>query len=319
MILKSPDPASIVIYFLALFGTTGNLIVLFAFVSNAIRYKVLQPVDSIIVNMALVNFLLCCYKEIPGLLLIFRARVFGVVGCRILLYIYHTLRLVSIWSVQNLSFIHLIKIRRPGYQWSRFIHRHQGQYVNWTIAGCWIFSIIFHIPYLLYDNMPDTYNQTITYLTSTNCLATSDNIFIIFTTYASVSLDFILIILVIVLNVFIIDLICKHRRQVRGVLSTYSGHNKNTAQATKVLLSLLSIYVVCWISSDVVWVAIVGGFMQNRTENNFLNAAYGILSSVYYSVSSYIIMFGYRNVKDYFSESCWCSKSKRTTIVQNMK
>ncbi|XP_030048418.1 vomeronasal type-1 receptor 1-like [Microcaecilia unicolor] len=319
MIFNSPDAASIIIYFSALFGTTGNLIILFAFISNAIRYKALQPLNRIIVNMALVNLLLCCYKEIPGMLLVFQTKVFGVAGCRFLLYTYHTLRLVSIWSVENLSFIHLIKIRRPTCQWSQFIHSHQGQYINWTIAGCWIFSIVFHIPYLLYDSVLNENNQTITYFTSTNCLTTSRNFLIMFTTYASVSLDLIVIVLVIILNVFTIDLICKHRRQVRGVLTTLSGHNKPTAQATKILLSLLSLYVVCWISSDVIWVAIVGGFIPNKPESNLLNAIYGIFSSIYYSVSSYIIIFGYRNVRDYLSESCWCSKSKRTTVVQIME
>nr|XP_033815662.1 vomeronasal type-1 receptor 1-like [Geotrypetes seraphini] len=319
MIFNSPDVASIIIYFSALFGTIGNLIILFAFISNAIRYKILQPLDRIIVNMALVNLLLCCFKEISGLLLVFQTRVYGTAGCRILLYTYHTLRLVSICSVENLSFIHLIKIRRPSCQWLQYIHSHQGQYTNWTTAGCWIFSIIFHIPYLLCDSMLNDHNKTITYFISTNCLTTSKNFYIMFTTYASVSLDLIVIIIVIILNVFIIDLICKHRRQIRGMLTTLNGHNKHTLQATKILLSLLSLYVVCWISSDVVWVAIVGGFIHNERESKPFNDIYGIFSSIYYSVSSYIIIFGYRNIRDHLSESCWCSKSKKTTVVQIMK
>lgn len=53
-------PFSIFIYLLVLTGTIGNLTVLFAFTSNAIWHKVLQPLDRIVVNTAPVNLLLCC-------------------------------------------------------------------------------------------------------------------------------------------------------------------------------------------------------------------------------------------------------------------
>ncbi|XP_075424129.1 olfactory receptor class A-like protein 1 [Ascaphus truei] len=319
MILSAADIVSITIYFSALFGTVANLIILFAFVSNAIRHKVFQPLDRIIVNMALVNLLLCCYKEIPGILVFFHTKVFGTVGCRILLYFYHTLRLVSIWSVENLSFLHLIKIKRPGHNWSKFIHRHQGQYVNWTLAGCWAVSIAFHIPYLLYKDPVGPRNKSNLLLTSTNCIGPSESMLLKVLTYATVSLDFLLIILVVLLNGFTIDLICRHRRQVRDTMTARRGWNKHTAQATKILLSLLSLYVICWISSDVVWIAIVSGLIQNDYENTMLSALYGILSSIYYSVSSCIMVFGYRQIKDYLAEAGCCCQGRKAASLPGIE
>ncbi|CAI5784877.1 vomeronasal type-1 receptor 92-like [Podarcis lilfordi] len=310
---------SILMYLSSFVGMVGNLIVLFAFISNAIRHKSLQPLDRIIVNMSLVNFLLCCYKAIPGLLIFSSTKVFGELGCRILLYSYHTLRLISIWSVENLSFLHLIKIRRPSYRWSKFIYRHQGKYVNSTLAGCWIVSIFLQIPYLQYEKTLGRRNKTIAYLTTSTCLRSTGSFAMKFTTYASVSLDLVFVMLVIVLNVFIIDLLCKHSRKVKAASSVTSGSwNKHTAQATKVLLSLLSIYVVCWISNDMVWIAIASGYIKSSFENSVLSALYGILSSVYYSASSYVVVFGYRKVREYLVEACWCLRCTRQTMVENL-
>ncbi|XP_040276527.1 vomeronasal type-1 receptor 96-like [Bufo bufo] len=313
MILSAPDIVSLTVYFSALFGTIANLVLIFAFVSNAFKNKVFQPLDKIIVNMAVVNLLLCFYKEIPGLLILFNAKVFGPAGCRFLLYFYHTLRLISIWSVENLSFLHLIKIRRPGHSWSKFIHRHQAQYVNWSLAGCWVISITFHTPYLLYPESLDFRNKT-------NCIGPSQSELLKVLTYATVSVDFLLIILVVLLNWFIIDLICRHRRQVRDTMTIRQGWNKHTAQATKILLSLLLLYVICWISSDVAWIAVVSGLMQDDYESDMLSAIYGVLSSIYYSVSSCIMVFGYRQVKDYLAEAGNCCRMGRTpATVQTLE
>ncbi|XP_015262014.1 PREDICTED: vomeronasal type-1 receptor 92-like [Gekko japonicus] len=310
---------SILIYLSSFVGMIGNLIVLFAFISNAVRHKSLQPLDRIIVNMALVNLFLCCYKAIPGLLIFSSTNVFGELGCRILLYTYHTLRLISIWSVENLSFLHLIKIRRPNHQWSKFIYRHQGKYVNVTLVGCWIISIVLQIPYMLYEKTADGRNKTIAFLATSTCLKFTESFAMKFTTYASVSLDFVFVILVVVLNGFIIDLLWKHSRKVKAASSvTNSSWNKHTAQATKVLLSLLSIYVICWISNDIVWIAIASGHIRSSFENSVLNALYGILSSVYYSASSFVMVLGYRKVREYLVEACWCLRCERPTAVQSM-
>uniref|UniRef100_A0A8C5QS48 Vomeronasal type-1 receptor n=1 Tax=Leptobrachium leishanense TaxID=445787 RepID=A0A8C5QS48_9ANUR len=318
MILTAADIVSLTIYFATLFGTVANFIIIFAFIGNAIKQKGFPPLDRIITNMAFVNLLLCCYREIPGLLIFVNSRVFGPLGCRILLYFYHTLRFVSIWSVENLSFLHLIKIRRPSHQWSKFIHRYQRQYVNWSLAGCWVLSISFHVPYLLYSDPLDPYNQSNPLMTSTYCIGPTDTTQLKILTYATVALDFMLITLVIVLNGFIVDLICRHRRQVRDTMTIRHSWNKHTAQAMRILLSLLSLYVVCWISSDIVWIAIVSHIIQTDYENDMLSALYGILSSVYYSVSACIMLFGYRQVKDYLSEigcSCPCRPSTTTQSV----
>lgn len=310
---------SILIYAASFIGMVGNLTVLFAFGSNAIRQKSLPPLDRIIVNMALVNLLLCCYKAIPGLLFFRNMKVFSELGCRLLLYTYHTLRLISIWSVVNLSFLHLIKIRRPNHRWSKFIHRHQGQYVNTTLAGCWICSILLQVPYLLYEKTAHRGNKTIAFLATSTCLKSTESFAMRFTTYASVSLDLVFVTLVIVLNGFIIDLLWKHRRKVKAAsMVTDSGWNKHTAQATKVLLSLLSIYVVCWISNDMVWIAIVSGYIRNNFESSILSALYSILSSIYYSASSYVVVFGYRKIREYLLEACWCLRCARPTRVQSM-
>ncbi|XP_072263004.1 olfactory receptor class A-like protein 1 [Pyxicephalus adspersus] len=308
MLLSGPDIVSLIIYFSALFGTVANLVLIFAFVSNAVKNRVFQPLDRIIVNMAVVNLLLCFYKEIPGLLLFFNAKVFGALGCKILLYFYHTLRLISIWSVENLSFLHLLKIRRPGHRCLKFIYRHQVQYVNWSLASCWVISIIYHVPYLLYRETTNVRNKSNSMMTSTNCIGPSESKMVRILTYATVSVDFLLIVLVILLNGFTIDLICRHRRQVRDSMNISRGWNKHTAQATKILLSLLSLYVICWISSDLVWLLIVSGVMENDYKNDMLSASYGILSSIYYSVSSCIMVFGYRQVKDYLAEAGNCCR-----------
>uniref|UniRef100_A0A8C5RWH2 Vomeronasal type-1 receptor n=1 Tax=Laticauda laticaudata TaxID=8630 RepID=A0A8C5RWH2_LATLA len=180
---------SILIYLSSFVGMIGNLIVLFAFLTHAVRRKALQPLDRIIVNMGLVNFFLCCYKAIPGMLVFSSTKVFGEQGCRVLLYTYHTLRLISIWSVENLSILHLIKIRRPNYRWTTFIHRHQSRYVNVTLIGCWVASVLLQIPYLQYEKTGGQRNKTIAFLATSTCLRATESFAMKFTTYVSISLD----------------------------------------------------------------------------------------------------------------------------------
>ncbi|XP_026578712.1 probable G-protein coupled receptor 33 [Pseudonaja textilis] len=308
---------SILIYLSSFVGMIGNLIVLFAFLTHAVRRKALQPLDRIIVNMGLVNFFLCCYKAIPGMLVFSSTKVFGVEGCRVLLYTYHTLRLISIWSVENLSILHLIKIRRPNYRWTIFIHRHQSRYVNVSLIGCWVASVLLQIPYLQYEKTGGQRNKTIAFLATSTCLRATESFAMKFTTYTSISLDLVLILLVVILNSFIIDLLWKHHRKVKASSSVAgSGWNKHTAQATKILLSLLSIYVVCWIANDMVWLMIILGYNGSNLESSFLSAMYGVLSSVYYSASSYVMVFGYKKVREYLAETCWCLRCGRTTMVQ---
>lgn len=91
-----------------------------------------------------------------------------------------------------------------------------------------------------------------------------------FTTYAAVSLDLIFFILVIVLNGFIIDLLRRQRRKTRAASTTGSTWNKYTAQVTKILLSLLSMYVVCWLSNDITCIALVSGLLRHNFENSIL-------------------------------------------------
>ena len=153
------NPISIFIYLLAFTSMIGNLTALFAFISNAIQHKVFQPSDRITVSTALVHLLRCCCKEVPPVLSFPSTSVFGETGCHILLYAYHMLRLISIWSVKNLSFLHMIKIHRPNNHWSKFIYRHQRQHVNSILAGCWIFSIIFQLPYLQYNTAVERINK----------------------------------------------------------------------------------------------------------------------------------------------------------------
>ncbi|XP_013920579.1 PREDICTED: vomeronasal type-1 receptor 1-like [Thamnophis sirtalis] len=309
---------SILIYLTSFIGMIGNLIVLFAFLTHAVRRKALQPLDRIIVNMGLVNFFLCCYKAIPGMLVFSSTRVFGEEGCRVLLYTYHTLRLVSIWSVENLSIVHLIKIRRPSCRWAMLIHRHQSRYVNGTLVGCWVASVLLQIPYLQYEKTGGQRNKTIAFLATSTCLKSTESFAMKFSTYASIGLDMVLILLVVVLNGFIVDLLWKHHRKVKASSSAAAGSrwNKHTAQATKILLSLLSIYVVCWIANDMVWLTIVLGYNRNSTESSFLNGVYGVLSSIYYSASSYVMVFGYKKVREYLAETCWCLRCRRTAVAQ---
>lgn len=74
---------------------------IFAFISNTIQHKVMQPLDWIIVNVALVNLLLCCFKEAPVFLSFAGTSVFCERECHILFYTYHMLRLISIWSTER--------------------------------------------------------------------------------------------------------------------------------------------------------------------------------------------------------------------------
>lgn len=135
-------------------------------------------------------------------------------------------------------------------------------------------------------------------------------------TYVSVGLDLLFIALVIILNGFIMDLLWRQRRKLRAASATGSTCNKHTAQATKILLSLLSIYVVCWLCNDIAWIALVSGLLKHHFESSILRGLSGVLSCICYSASSYAVVFGYKKVRRYLAEASWCLRCEKPTLVQ---
>ncbi|XP_067899326.1 olfactory receptor class A-like protein 1 [Heterodontus francisci] len=303
-------------------GTTGNIIVLFAFISNAVKHKCFPPLDRIIVNKTLVNLLLCFYQGIPRVLMCYGFAFLDETGCNILVYLSSSLRCISIWSVSNLSFLHLIKIRGPNCALVNYIRSHQSRYVNVTLSALWLTSFILYIPYA-FDKIirmsQENKNSSMKYVLRSSChgLTTSSASDIV--TYISVSLDLLAIVWVVVLNALIIQLLCKHHRRVGAAGQGLNSGNKTPLQATKILISLLCIYVTCWISNDIVWIMLIAKIAPDRARSQTLKYTSGFLSSLYYSASSYVLVFGHRNVKDVFNPVCKRLKQRKTTHFQDVE
>ncbi|XP_078395879.1 olfactory receptor class A-like protein 1 [Cetorhinus maximus] len=322
MIEREAIPFVLVFVATIVFGTTGNIIVLYAFISIAVKNKRFPPLDRVIVNKTFVNLLLCFYQGIPRMLTCYRVELLQETGCIILVYLSSSLRCISIWSVSNLSFLHLIQIKRPNCALVNYIRSHQSRYVNVTISALWLISFIFYIPYTM-DKIirlsQESENASAGYLSSSSCnvLASSSASDIV--TYISISMDLVAMVWVVVLNGLIIQLLCKHRRRVGAAGQGLNSGNKTTLQATRILVSLLCIYVTCWISNDIVWIMLITNIKPDQAKNQTLKYTSSLISSLYYTASSYVLVFGHRNVKDMFTPFCKHLKQRKATHFQDVE
>ncbi|XP_069778844.1 olfactory receptor class A-like protein 1 [Narcine bancroftii] len=314
-------PFMVVFVATILLGTTGNVIVLYAFISHAVKHRRFPPLDRVIVNKTFVNLLLCFYQGVPRVLMFYGVELFEETGCIILVYLSSSLRSISIWTVSNLSFLHLIKINRPRCALASYISSHQSSYVNLTISALWLTSFILYIPYTL-DKIihmsQENESSPVKYITSSSCNGLSSSSASDIVTYISVSLDLIAILWVVVLNVLILQLLCKHQRRVAAAGQGLNSANKIPLQATQILVSLLCIYVTCWISNDIVWIMLIAKIAPDSARSQNLRYTSSFVSSLYYSASSYVLVFGHRNVKDVFNPVCKRLKQRQITNFQDV-
>ncbi|GCB68464.1 olfactory receptor class A-like protein 1 [Scyliorhinus torazame] len=303
-------------------GTTGNIIVLFAFVSTAVKNKRFPPLDRVIVNKTFVNLLLCFYQGIPRMLTCYRVDLLNETGCIVLIYLSSSLRCISIWSVSNLSFLHLMQIKRPNCALVNYIRSHQSRYVNVTISALWLTSFIFYIPYTM-DKIirlsQEGENSSARFLPSSSCSTLASSSASDIVTYISVSLDLLAIVWVVVLNVLIIQLLCKHQRRVGVAGQGLNSGSRATLQATRILVSLLCIYVTCWMSNDIVWIMLIASIKPEQAQDQILTYTSSLISSLYYTASSYVLVFGHRNVKDVFNPFCKRLKQRKATHFQDVE
>uniref|UniRef100_UPI00398F6E73 olfactory receptor class A-like protein 1 n=1 Tax=Pristiophorus japonicus TaxID=55135 RepID=UPI00398F6E73 len=316
------------IHFLVVFvtttvlGTAGNVIVLFAFVSNAVKHKRFPPLDRVMVNKTLVNLLLCFYQGIPRVLMFYGVELFEETGCIILVYLSSSLRSISVWSVANLSVLHLVKIRRPNCALASYIRGHQSRYVNLTIGALWATSFAFYIPCTL-DKIARisqrSGNHSTRYMPSSSCSGLTASPASDVVADISVSLDLVAMISVVLLNGLVIQLLCKHQRRVGAAGQGLNSGSKSPLQATRILVSLLCIYVTCWISNDIVWVMQIAKIAPDQAQSQILTYTSSFISSLYYSASSYVLVFGHKNVKDVFSPVCKRLKQRKSTHFQDVE
>ncbi|XP_059821645.1 vomeronasal type-1 receptor 51-like [Hypanus sabinus] len=322
MLEREEIPFMVVFVATILLGTTGNVIVLFAFISNAVKHRRFPPLDRVIVNKTFVNLLLCFYQGVPRVLMFYGVELFEETSCIILVYLSSSLRSISIWTVSNLSFLHLIKINRPRCALASYISSHQSGYVNVTISALWLTSFVFYIPYTL-DKIihlsQENESSPVKYIPSSSCNGLSTSPASDIVTYISVSLDLIAILWVVVLNALIIQLLCKHQRRVAAAGQGLNSANKTPLQATRILVSLLCIYVACWISNDIVWIMLIARITPDQARSQTLKYTSSFLSSLYYSASSYVLVFGHRNVKEVFDPFCKRLKQRKTTHFQDVE
>ncbi|XP_038648992.1 taste receptor type 2 member 136-like [Scyliorhinus canicula] len=303
-------------------GTTGNIIVLFAFVSTAVKNKRFPPLDRVIVNKTFVNLLLCFYQGIPRMLTCYRVDLLNEAGCIVLIYLSSSLRCISIWSVSNLSFLHLIQIKRPNCALVNYIRSHQSRYVNVTTSALWLTSFIFYIPYTM-DKIirlsQKGENSSATFLPSSSCSVLASSSASDIVTYISFSLDLLALVWVVVLNGLIIQLLCKHQRRVGVAGQRLNSGSRATLQATRILVSLLCIYVTCWMSNDIVWIMLIASIKPEQAQDQILTYTSSLISSLYYTASSYVLVFGHRNVKDVFNPFCKRLKQRKAAHFQDVE
>ncbi|XP_069061961.1 olfactory receptor class A-like protein 1 [Pleurodeles waltl] len=294
---------SIAVYSLTcLLGCFSNSLVVIAFCRNTAKQRFLANLDTVILNKASVNLLLCLTKDLSSLLHCFINNLLSDISCQICTYVIEVLRVLSLQSLILLSFLYYIKIRRANYKCCVFRLNCRSRFPSIFLGILWLSSLLIHLPYLGYKvhvAEGEKMSKTVTsFIQFANCMFDSDeNSDFIGLRFAVMAVDLCSMVGLILLSSSIVAFLWKHRWKVvpfqENVLASRMW-NRHTVQATKIILIFLFLYLLCWVSSYILWIIV----WVQRYNSPLIQQAALAVPSIYYSTSSFALVFGCKRVRD---------------------
>lgn len=272
-------------------GILGNAVVLLAYASIVSSDTKLLPVDMILCHLAFANLMLLLTRCVPQTMTVFGLRdLLDDPGCKVVIYAYRISRALSVCITCMLSMFQMVTIASAGPCLSR-LKPALPSLVFPTFAGLWLLNMAVCIAAPFFSTAPR--NGTIPAFTLNLgfCHVNfKDNLSYVINGVAVSGRDFAFVALMVGSSGYILLLLHRHSKQVKGIRRSQGGGTETRAART--VLTLVVLYVVFFGIDNVIWI-----YMLTVSKVSPLVADMRVFfSSCYASLSPYFIISSNRKV-----------------------
>ncbi|KAK5872055.1 hypothetical protein PBY51_012788 [Eleginops maclovinus] len=281
---------------LTVVGVPGNASVILAFLLLLYQENRLLPADAIVLHLACVNLLVvgvrCLLETLASFSL---TSIFGDLGCKSVIFVYRTSRSLSIWITFLLSTYQCLSITPPGSRWAS-IRTLLARYLGFIFLFLWVLNICMSSASILFsfgtknESSPTIHgiNIQFCYVSFPSKLSKEAN------GIAQVVRDVVPMALMTLASLIILVFLYKHSQQVKGLRSSSGGGGGAEQRAAKVVVALVSLYVVLYGVDNGLWVYTLS--VRETMPSSLISDLRIFFSSLYAALSPMVIIASNRKV-----------------------
>lgn len=273
-------------------GILGNTVVLLAYAHIIYTEPKLLPVDMILCHLAFANLMLLLTRCVPQTMTVFGLKdLLNDPGCKVVIYAYRIGRALSVCITCMLSVFQAVTIAPAGPRLSR-LKPALPSLVLPTFAGLWLLNMAICIAAPFFSMAPRNGTVPAFTLNLGFChVDFRDNLSYVINGVAVSGRDFAFVALMLGSSGYILLLLHRHSRQVRGIRRS-QGAGAET-RAAKTVVTLVVLYVVFFGIDNVIWI-----YMLTVAKVSPVVADMRVFfSSCYASLSPYFIISSNKKVK----------------------
>ncbi|KAM8867029.1 olfactory receptor class A-like protein 1 [Synchiropus picturatus] len=274
-------------------GVLGNSVVLLAYAHIIYSEPKLVPVDWILCHLVFANLLLLSTRCIPQTMTVFGLKdLLNDPGCKVVIYAYRIGRALSVCITCMLSVFQAITIAPTGTHLSR-VKQALPSLVFPTFAGLWLLNMAICIAAPFFSMAPRNGTVPAFTLNLGFChVDFRDNLSYVINGVAVSGRDFAFVALMVGCSAYILVLLHRHTRQVKGIRRSHSGGAET--RAAKTVVTLVILYVVFFGIDNVIWI-----YMLTVAKVSPVVADMRVFfSSCYASLGPYFIISSNKKVKE---------------------
>ncbi|XP_029288223.1 olfactory receptor class A-like protein 1 [Cottoperca gobio] len=273
-------------------GILGNSVLLLAYAHMIYTEPKLLPVDMILCHLAFANLMLLLTRGVPQTMTVFGLRdLLNDPGCKVVIYTYRIGRALSVCITCMLSVFQAVTIAPAGPRFSR-LKPALPSLVLPTFAGLWLLNMAICIAAPFFSMAPRNGTVPAFTLNLGFChVDFRDSLSYVINGVAVSVRDFAFVALMVGSSGFILLVLHRHSRQVRGIRRSQGGGAET--RAAKTVVTLVVLYVVFFGIDNMIWI-----YMLTVTKVSPVVADMRVFfSSCYASFSPYFIISSNKKVK----------------------
>ncbi|XP_071756054.2 olfactory receptor class A-like protein 1 [Centroberyx gerrardi] len=273
-------------------GILGNTVVLMAYAHIVYTEHRLLPVDMILCHLAFANLMLLLTRCVPQTMTVFGLReLLDDAGCKVVIYSYRIGRALSVCITCMLSVFQAVTIAPAGPRLSR-LKATLSSLVLPTFAALWLLNMAICIAAPFFSIAPRNGTVPAFTLNLGFChVDFRDNLSYVINGVAVSVRDFAFVGLMLGSSGYILLLLHRHSRQVRGIRRSQGGGAET--RAAKTVVTLVVLYVVFFGIDNVIWI-----YMLTVAKVSPVVADMRVFfSSCYAALSPYFIISSNKKVK----------------------
>ncbi|XP_029358723.1 olfactory receptor class A-like protein 1 [Echeneis naucrates] len=273
-------------------GILGNTVVLLAYSHIIYNKSKLLPVDMILCHLAFANLMLLLTRCVPQTMTVFGMRkLLNDPGCKAVIYAYRIFRALSVCVTCMLSVFQAVTIAPAGPRLSK-LKLALPSLVLPTFVWLWLLNMAVCIAAPFFSMAPRNGTVPAFTLNLGFChVDFKDNLSYVINGVAVTGRDFAFVALMVGSSCYILLLLSRHSRQVRGIHRSQGAGAE--MRAAKTVVTLVVLYVVFFGIDNVIWI-----YMLTVAKVSPVVADMRVFfSSCYASFSPYFIISSNKKVK----------------------